>query len=98
MNSKRIAESGRGSKAAALNPTLRSHDRSVELFSTQRLPQELDLTISILFEQRPSVSIEMATREHLQLLWLASFPIGLQSDIGRAKHVVVRHDHEQWGG
>jgi hypothetical protein len=67
-----------------------------ESLSTQRLPQKPNLPISILFKQRPSIRIEVFTRKHVQLLWLASFPVRLQRNVSRAKHVVVRHDHQQW--
>jgi hypothetical protein len=66
-----------------------------ESLSTQSLSQKLDLTIRIAFKQGPSIRIKMTARKHMQLLRLTGFPISLQSDIGRAEHVVIRYDHQQ---
>jgi hypothetical protein len=93
MHGKKSAVTRQISKTTNIGPNNPNTASTPELLSAQRLPQKLNLTISILFKQRPSIRIKMATRQHMQLLWLASFPIRLERDVGRAKHVVVRHDH-----
>jgi hypothetical protein len=64
-------------------------------FSTQRLPQELDLTISIDLEISTRIAVEMASRKDVQLLGFSGFCERLEGDVSRTKHIIFGHGHQQ---
>ena len=66
--------------------------------STQRPPQELDLMIGIDLEISTGIAVKMTTRKDMQLLRFSGFRIRLKGNVGRTKHIVLGHSHQQGSG
>jgi hypothetical protein len=64
-------------------------------FSTQRLPQELDLTISIDLEISTRVAVKVTSRKNVQLLGFSSFCKRIEGNVSWTKHIVFGYGHQQ---
>ena len=74
------------------------HRHGFTSLNAQRLPQELNLTISIDLKVVTRIAIEMTSRKDMQLLWFSRLCIRLEGDVCRTKHIVFSHRHQQGGG
>jgi len=80
----------------AEDPELTANNRNVSISShTQRLPQELDLTISIDLEVGARIAVEMTPWENVQLLRFSGLCKRLEGNVSRTKHIIFGYGHEQ---
>ena len=79
----------------AENSELTANNRNVSISShAQRLPQELDLAISIDLEIGARLAVKMTPWENVQLLQFSGFCKRVEGNVSRTKHIIFGHGHQ----